>query len=58
MGEEGSTCITWKSGFGSLHLDDLRKYGMVVIKYVVLMKCGKTQEDSIEMDLQELQLDV
>jgi precorrin-4 methylase len=40
MGEEENTCITWKFGSGRLHLGDLRAYGMIVIKCVVLKKYG------------------
>ena len=40
MGEEDITCIIWKSESGGHHLGDLRKYGMVVIKRVVLKKYG------------------
>jgi hypothetical protein len=40
MGEEESTCITWKSGSGRFRLGDLRKYAIIVIKCVVLKKYG------------------
>jgi hypothetical protein len=40
MEEEEIRRITWKSGCGRLHLCDLRKYGIVVIKCVLLKKFG------------------